>query len=262
MKGREIKISFKALFSLIFLINLYVVSMSVKADKITIVADKWYPYNGTPNSTELGYGIDIVKSIFESAGHTIVYGVMPWHRAIIKTRNGKYNAVIGAFHEEVPDFIFPEEEFGVSEEAFFVKKGSTWKYKNVRSLLSAQVGLIKDYSYANELNVLFKANKNIVQYVGGDKPLVLNIRKLLHGRIDVLVEDPNVLWQRAIKMGVAEKIVKRGNIKEVDNLYIAFSPKNPKSKEYAQIFSNGIRKLKDSGKIDDILAKYKLSYWK
>lgn len=236
--------------------------MFAKADKITIVADNWYPYNGTPNTAELGYGIDIVKSIFEAAGHVVIYKVMPWNRAIVKTRIGKYNAVIGVFKQEAPDFIFPEEELGVSEEAFFIKKGSKWKYKNLTSLLDAQVGLIKDYSYATELDAFFKANKKIVQYVGGDKPLFLNIRKLLHGRIDVLVEDPNVLWKKAVEMGVSEQIVQIGNIKELDNLYIAFSPHNAKSKEYAKVFSNGIRKLKDSGKVEEILAKYKLSYWK
>ena len=29
------------------------------------------------------------------------------------------------------DFIFPEEEFGISENSFFAKKGSTWEFESV-----------------------------------------------------------------------------------------------------------------------------------
>lgn len=249
-------------FLLIFLINLFVAATPAMADEILIVADEWYPYNGEPNSTKPGYGIDIAKHIFEAAGHTVIYKVMPWKRAVVKTREGKYNAIIGAIKEEAPDFVFPEEEFGVSAEVFFAKKGGTWKYDGVESLRTVKVGLIKEYSYGSELDAFFKANPNVVQYVKGNKPLVLNIRKLLHGRVDVIIADPNVLSQKTMKMGVSEQIVKVGNTKIPDNVFITFSPNIAKSEEYAEIFTKGIRKLKDSGELEKIVAQYGLTYWK
>lgn len=232
------------------------------ADQITIVADEWPPYNGKPNSTEPGYGIEIAKHVFEATGHVVIYKVMPWRRSIIESRRGNYNAIIGAVKEESPDFIFPEEEFGVSTIAFFAKKGSTWEYKGLESLLTVKIGLISDYSYSAELDEFFNANKNIVQYVYGVDAFEKNIRKLLLGRFDVLVADPNVLFHKAKKMGVSHQIVEVGNTNIADNLYIAFSPKIAKSIEYAEIFTKGLRKLKDSGELEKILAKYGLAYWK
>lgn len=264
MRNEKRTVLRKMSFLLIFLISILIHATSAMADEITIVADEWAPYNGKPNSTEPGYGIEIAEHVFEAAGHTVIYKVIPWNRAIMESREGCYNAIIGAVKEEVPDFIFPEEEFGVSENAFFAKRGSTWEYESLESLLTVKIGLIKDYSYGPELDTFFKENKNIVnvQYAYGEDPLLININKLLHERFDIFVEDPNVLLQKTMKMGVSDQIVKVGSIKGGDNVYIAFSPKIEKSKEYAEILTKGIRKLKDSGELEKILAKYGLTYWK
>jgi len=241
---------------------LFVVTTTAMSDQITIVVDEWPPYNSIPNSKEPGYGIEIAKHVFEATGHTVVYKILPWHRSIIETRTGKYNAIIGAVKEESPDFIFPEEEFDVSTVSFFVKRGNSWECTGLESLLTIKIGLINDYSYGAELDAFFKANKNIVQYVYGEDAFDQNLRKLLSGRFDVLVADPNVLFQKAKIMRVSNQIGKVGDTKTGDKLYIAFSPIIAKSKEYADIFSKGIRKLKDSGELKKILEKYGLSYWK
>lgn len=254
-------------FQFILLIAFFIVATLSAADEITIVADEWPPYNGKPNSTEPGYGIEIAKHIFEAAGHTVVYSIVPWNRAIRDAKNGEYNAIIGATKQEAPDFIFPEEEFGLSENAFFVKKGGSWEsweYKGAKSLLSARVGLIKEYSYGKELDRFFKVHKNSVQYVHGDDPLLLNINKLLIGRFDVTIEDSNVFLQKAMKMGVADQIIKVRSKKttEDNRIYIAFSPKKSKSREYAGILTKGINNLRRSGELEIILAKYGLKDWK
>jgi polar amino acid transport system substrate-binding protein len=252
----------KIYFQLLILCIFFVFAASAVADTITIVADPWSPYNGIPDTTEPGYGIEIARRVFEAVGHTVDYKIVPWSRAIMATREGIYNAIIGANIEDAPDFIFPEEEFGVSKRDFWARKGSLWRYKGRESLLKVRIGAIKDYSYGEELNNFFKTNKERVQYAFGDKALEINIRKILAGRIDIAVENENVFLQKVKQMGVSEQFVSVGSIGAVDNLYIAFSPENEKSKEYAEIFTKGIRALKASGELEKILAKYGLRYWK
>lgn len=253
---------------IIFLISLLLVFASLTvADEITIVADEWAPYNGEPDSSEQGYGIEIAKHIFKVAGHTVIYKVIPWSRAIKSTRYGKYNAIIGTTKNEVPDFIFPEEEFGISANSFFVKKGGpweAWEFKGVESLLTVKIGLIKDYSYGVILDNFFKTNKNIIEYIHGEDPLLLNIKKLLIGRFDVIIEDANVFLQKAMQMGVSNQIIKAKSKKDTEDnrIYIAFAPKNTKSKEYAEIFTRGIKNLRISGELGKIIAKYGLEDWK
>lgn len=94
----------------------------------------------------------------------------------------------------------------------------------------------------------------------GDTPLILNIWKLLADRIDVIVEDQNVFQTKVIEMKIAAQVELAGIGKEdkSHHLYISFSPKDPKSKTYAKIFDDGIRKLSISGRLQEILDKYGL----
>lgn len=248
-----------------FMLTILIVLLSgtlASADEITVVADEWPPYNCRPDSDKPGYGIEIVKQIFEEAGHTIVYKTQPWSRAIVESRAGRYTAIIGATKKETPDFIFPEEEIGISYNSFFVSKKSTWRYNGLGSLRTVKIGVIKNYSYGKKLDRFLKENDQNIQYVYGEDPLLLNIKKLLAGRIDVLVEDSNVLLHKALEIGVTDQIVNAGSAMEPNLVYIAFSPQFPASAQYAALFTKGIRMLKASGKLEKILSAYGLAYWK
>lgn len=232
------------------------------ATTITIVADEWPPYNGVPDSSNPGYGIEIMKKIFEPQGYTIEYKVMPWSRALIETRAGHYNAVIGLIKDEAPDFITPEEEFGVTVTAFYVLKDNPWKYDGTESLVNMKVGLIKGYSYGKELDAFFKKNQKIIQYAHGDAPLLSNIKKLLSKRIDVIVEDPNVFCEKSKSANIKTEIINAGQEQNTTPLYIGFSPELKDSKKFAELFTAGIKKLKESGELQKILNKYSVKYWK
>ena len=247
---------------LILSIYMLLLATPVPSAEISIVADEWQPYCGKAESTSPGYGIEIAKQVFEAAGHTFKYLNLPWTRAIKDTRVGKYNAIIGAYKEEAPDFIFPEEEFGVSRYAFYAKRGSLWTYIGIESLQSKNIGLIKGYSYGEELNAYFEENAQRVQYAYGDDPLYQNIKKLLAGRFDALITGESVMIYKIKEMGVVGQVINVGVTNISGNLYIAFSPNNDKPVEYAEVFSKGIRNLKKSGELDNILNRYGLSYWK
>ena len=267
MKNDKRGVVGKFLIQAIFLVGLLGWAMPATADEISIVADEWAPYNGDPNSATPGYGIEIAKQVFEAAGHTVVYKILPWSRAIESTRKGKYSAIIGAYKEDAPDFIFPQEEFGLSEMALFVKRGGpweSWEYNGLESLKKVKVGAAHGYSYGEVVDKFFEDNPEIVNYAHGDDPLTKNIKMLLAGRFAVLIEDPNVLFAKAKKMGVSDQIIKTRGKQATEGIevYIAFSPKNSKSKEYAQILDKGINQLKASEQLEAILSKYGLTYWK
>ncbi len=234
---------------------------NTQADEITIVADLWEPYNGQPNSDKPGYGIEISRRIFEAAGHSVKYSLMPWKRALVATQRGQFNAVIGAYKEDAPGFVFPEEKFGVSRIGFFTTSNSQWRYDGPSSLLPLKVGLINAYSYGSELDTFFKKNKQITRYAHGIDPLANNIEALLQGKLDILCEDPNVFYRKSTEMKLRADIIMVGEHSQTFDIYVAFSPSHPKSKHYAELFSTGIKNLKRSGELQKILAKYDIEYW-
>jgi polar amino acid transport system substrate-binding protein len=232
------------------------------ADEISIAADHWCPINCDTSGPKLGVMVEIAKSAFANTGHTITYKIVPWTRAIHDARNGKINGIIGAFLGDAPDFIFPKNELlMISGNAFFVLKESKWRYMDISSLSNITLGAIKGYNYGEIFNVHVEKEIN-AQFLTGPKPLERNMNKLLLGRIDVIIEAEPVFWYTANKMNLKEKFKAAGQISGPEKCFIAFSPSIPKSKEYAEILSDGVDMLRNTGELKTILNRYGLEDWK
>jgi len=125
---------------------------TLQADEITIASDDWLPFNGTPGSKNPGYMVEVAQKVFAERGHNIKYVSMPWARAIQKGREGVVNGIIGAYRGDAPDFIFPDNELGMIDNAMFVKKESKFTYKHVSSLQKESLACIIGYDYGEDIN--------------------------------------------------------------------------------------------------------------
>lgn len=249
---------------------LVLTAMPVKAEtSITIAADEWCPYNCEPDSAQPGFMIEIARQAFEPEGITVKYVVVPWSRAISKTREGKYDAIVGATSGDAPDFIFPTVPQGLSIMGFFTLPDSGWFYKNQKSLGEVSFGAISDYSYSDALDAYIKkyaGDRDRVQLVSGEKALAMNIRKLLNRRVDAVVDDANVLANYMEKNNQKQPLRLAGMLHynrgyDEQLVYIAFGPKNPSAKAYAALLSARMKELRASGKLNTILARYGLKDW-
>jgi len=239
-----------------------VLSTALFADEITLVADSWPPYNDEPNSAKPGYAIELATEIFTKAGHKVKYNMIPWARAVAQTELGTYTAAVGAFDGDIKGAVLPKEPIGINSNTFFVKKGGAFKFTGLASLEGKSVGLIKEYTYDLGAFDAWAAKAKGVQWATGDAPLIMNIKKLAAGRLDVLLEDRNVVLYTATKLGLGNDLQDAGNLPGTNALYIAFSGKNPKSKEYAELFSKGLAEMRKSGALKKILDKYNVKDWK
>lgn len=237
---------------------------NAQAATITIVADEWCPYNCEPGSDKPGFMIEIAQKTLGAAGHTIDYKNMPWSRAIDEARKGKFDAIVGAAKDDAPDFVYPSVSLGVSGSIFAVRKGETWKYAGIDSLAGHSIGVIQDYSYDDDFDKYVEANAKDsakLQVAAGESALETNIKKLEAKRIDAMVEDKSVLNYALSQMGKAGAFDVAGALGDAE-VYIAFSPAKKESAEYAKLLSEGLQKLRASGELKTILAKYGLEDWK
>ncbi len=236
------------------------------ADKIVIAGDIWCPFNCENDSAKPGYMVEIAQKVFTGAGHSVEYTVLPWERAVQECRDGKLSGIIGAYVADAPDFIYPKNELGRNSDSIFVLKEKNWIYRDMSSLSGITIGVIKGYAYASEeLNNYIKknsSNQKIIQLSYGDSALEMSIKKMAGGRLDAIVESPAVFWYMANKMGMKNRLKLAGNLSSPKKVYIAFSPAEPKSKEYARILSDGIDELRKSGELKKILNRYGLDDWK
>jgi len=249
----------------LLLICFAILAIATHAEVITICADNWCPYNCDTDSDKPGYVIEIAKQVFAKSGITVEYKIMPWTRAIAVCRTGEINAIVGAAKSDAPDFVFPSNSLGQSGYSIFVTQGATWTYTGIASLKGKTLGVINDYAYTEELDAYIKENRNDpkkIQVASGIDAKEINIKKLQGGRIDAFVESPSVMLYALNKMGLEDKFKMVGMVGQSDDLYIAFSPAIPKSKDYAKILSDGVAALRKSGALATLLSNYGLKDWK
>jgi polar amino acid transport system substrate-binding protein len=233
------------------------------AESIIVVSDEWCPFNCGPDEPLEGYAVDILRTIFEPAGIQVDYRVMGWERAVEEARRGNVTAIIGAVRGEAKGFVIPQEEIGLDLFAFFVRKGDPWEYLGPESLLGKRLGVPAGYQLSPNIEALYDTHEKADIYrAGREQPTRHNLRLLVEGRLDVVADDAKVVCYLAHSMDLRDSIEYAGYDDEHAKLYIAFSPARPDSVRNAGLFDEGIRTLRESGRLGELLAPYGLIDWR
>lgn len=239
----------------------------VHADEIKIRADEWLPYNGGTNLKPPGYMIEMAQAIAKRHGHTIDYRHMPWDAAKEAVRDGQFDCIVGAMASEAEGLEIPKHGWGKSNNAFFAVSDSKWRYTGIDSLAQVRLGVVEDYDYDDgELDAYIEKNKAdaskviVVPVVG--RAIVKLIARLFSKKVDAFIEDANVaasgFTQAQVEPG---RIINVGNLGEPEDIYIACTPADPRGRQYADLFDQGLDELKQSGELATILKKYGVADW-
>ena len=238
----------------------------VLADTINIAVGDFCPYQCDPKKEDgkIGFMSEITESIFQNTGHTIRFTVLPFKRAVSRTEEGVYDAVVcNVGHSK--HLLFSKERIGILQQTFFVKRGTPWMYEGVKSLESVVVASVIGYdlsAFSPEYEAYLKKNRhtNAVQYISGENFTLRNAKKILAGRVTTYNEDAGLFNYATMKAGIDEEFTTAGILGE-NSLYMGFSPDNPNSPRYAEIFDRGIKTLRESGELEYILASYGAEDW-
>jgi polar amino acid transport system substrate-binding protein len=229
---------------------------------VSLRADMWMPISGDPNTNEPGYMVELAEKVFTSAGMTIDYQVMPWTRAINAVSAGEIDCILGTTRTNTPNLIFPTQSWGIDTTAFFVKKTDDWKYQGFASLEGRQVGVVQDYLYGETIDKYIADHPQTFKNLSGQDALSQNIRKLLAGRIDTILDNPMVINATLKKLQVETQIKAAGNATPEISMDIACSPANKeRSTKLVKIIDTQTEALRRSGELAKILTKYGLKDW-
>jgi polar amino acid transport system substrate-binding protein len=239
-------------------------SPSLSAKSISLRADIWCPYNCDPQSDRPGFFIEIARQVFKKHGYEIDYETTNWQRAKEEGEKGLIDGIVGAYKEDAPDFIFPQEPLGYSENLLYVLQNSDWKFTGVESLPGKTIGVIKGYTYDPLIDKLVSAGNPHFLIVGGEDALDRLIKMAQTNRIDGLYEDRNVFSSKLKSLHIPENSFKSAGQfkKKRSECYIAFSPKRKSAFLYAKILTEGMRELRKNGELAQILQKYGIKDFK
>jgi polar amino acid transport system substrate-binding protein len=223
---------------------------------VSIRSDEWFPMNGKPDAPLPGFMIEIARKAFGE----VDYKLMPWRRAVKEVRDGRSDCVIGTDKLETPDFVFPAENWGLMEFGVYVRSIDDWGYIGPDSLSHRKVGVVTGYSY-DDLDGFMSANRDVFKPVAGIDGTIRNIKKLVTGRLDTVIENTFVARSTIAQLGVITKVKKVGSTGPASPVYIACSPAKAKSIELVEQVDVATKRLRASGELAVILKKYGLSDW-
>lgn len=228
--------------------------LAIKAeDKVIIAAaDPWPPFIN-PEDPSDGLCMKIIKESFKTQGYKVIIEYVPWARAVNGVKNGKYDILPDVwFSEKRSEFLFFSNTFLVNKLKFMKLKTTTFEYSGIESLKGKSVGTIRDFSYDQQFMdsdfIIKEPNLSLKQ----------NILKLLHKRIDLIIEDEIVAMTVLKKQYPqhVDKVTFCTTPLSSNNLYIAAGYKNPRHKEIIEAFNKGLEEIKETGLYDTILKSY------
>ena len=223
---------------------------------LRVRADSWMPFNGDPASEKPGYVVELLREIYEPQGIKVDYQIMAWADALKAAAAGEIDAVIGANATEGAALVQPDQPMAEPEFAIFVRKDSTWTYKNLKSFDEIRLGAIEGYSYWPSLDGYLKTHTApAVTFYNGDAPLKGAIQDLVDGKIAAMPESVLVFFWTVKSTGHSFSEFRRAYTEISEPLFVAFT-KNSQGKQFARIWDAGIGKLKQSGRFQAILDRY------
>ncbi len=230
---------------------------------IRLRADEWFPYNGRPGASPEGYMIDLARVIAAEAGDNIDYKTTDWVDALDQVRRGAADCVVAADPPEAEGFHLTNEPWGRSVFALFALRDGDWHFGEFDDLRGRRLGVTAGYSYGPVMDewIARMPARSVVRVTQSRRALANLYSRLLSASVDAVLDDEQVGLTLAGEMGITDRIRVAGRAPGSHDLFLACTPADPRGAEYARRFSDGLRKLRDSGELARILARYGLADW-
>lgn len=208
------------------------------------------PFEYQEGGEIVGFDIDIIKAIGEAQGVEVKVEHMGWDPMFDAIDKGKADVAVGAItirddRKELYDFSDPYFE---AKQLILVKEGS-----DITSLDSLEGKKIGVQSATTGEKVLQEKFGVTYEGIKGYEDTPSAVDDLLNGRLDAVVADNAVVMEFIKKLGGE-------GLKMVDDPafaaeYYGIMVKKGNAEVLAQI-NEGFTKIKESGKYDEIFAKY------
>ncbi|MBI9092360.1 MAG: transporter substrate-binding domain-containing protein [Desulfobacterium sp.] len=238
-------------------LTLLAISLSpAVAKNFELVTGEWAPYI-SEEMQDGGPTAIIVSEVLKAAGHTVSFKYMPWRRTEVMTQKGK---AVGTFPwtstTEFEKTCFLSTPIAHQKMVFFYMKDKLgdWDYTGYEQLKKLKVGGSDGYTYIE----LFK-NAGVTIEKAPDN--LSSLKKLVHGRLDVVPESQLVGWQ-TIRTQMADAESKLASSKTplfVKPLHLMVSKSHPDGQALIDAYEKGFEIIKGNGVYAKILAEHGLS---
>ncbi|EDY86249.1 ABC-type amino acid transport/signal transduction system, domain protein [gamma proteobacterium HTCC5015] len=237
-------------------------STSVRADTFRFSTLEWPPYI-TQHSDSNGYVAAIIREAFAASGHRAEHQFLPWARALLEAREGKYVGLYPEYYdpERLGDFVF-SDPFPGGPVGFYKRVDRDIQYRHdprldkaaaIDSLAAYKFGVVR--GYLND--PYFDRSEQLTKQ---ESPSDLaNLRLLFHQRVDLIFIDQLVaehLVKTSMPAASRDALEMMQPPLTYKPLYVVFSKAHPQHQKAADAFNRGLQELRHSGRLDKLLKEY------
>ena len=191
---------------------------------LVFASDEWCPYVCF-ESTRAGYLVELAREVFESPARPVEVRRMSWARAIREAETGRIDGVLGAVRGESATLVYPTLAAAGDRPAFAVRTEDPWTFTGVEVLADRRIGLADGYRFGPKLDgALFPGGRGgpTLEPLSSDRPTWTNLRKLVDGRIDTVLDNGHVL-RHEIDRGGFSPAVRLIDVGVENPIFIAFA---------------------------------------
>ncbi|MBF0225832.1 MAG: transporter substrate-binding domain-containing protein [Desulfobacterales bacterium] len=241
----------KLIFTIFIIISISKIAYNEEIVRIT--NGEWPPYL-SEKLKHYGVASHIVTEAFALEGVKVQYGFFPWSRAFDLAEKGEWDgSAIWTWSKEREKEFYISDPVVESGYVFFHLKNLPFDWNNIEDLKGYKIGGTLEYNYGEPFENAEK--KGIINVIRIPKD-ELNFAKLLGKRIDIFPMTLDVgytILHENYTPEVVSTVTNHLKPLRVDPLHLLLSKKIPKNKELIILFNNGLKKLREIGKLDEYL---------
>jgi len=212
----------------------------------------WPPYIGS-DLKDNGMVAKVVEAAFARSNYRLEIEILPWESAVSDAIDGVYSGYFPEYYADYikEDFVF-SDPFVEGPLVLMKRKGDNISYTKLSDLKNYVIGVVAGYVNTEA----FDSADYLTKEEGSDD--LQNIKKLLDGKLDLIVIDTNVA-KYLIDQNLPGQFGKVEFLKpvlEIKSLYICFSKTDPNVNQIVKAFNSGLAIIKRDGTLKKILTQY------
>lgn len=229
---------------------------ALSQETIRIAVDEYPPFQGS-NLPNHGIGGQLVSEAYTTMGVTVEYGYFPWSRAkhYVAANSLEWDASsMWAKTEKHLEMFLLSDAFLDFEVVFFHLKTRNFDWETLEDLKTVSIGIPLGYSMGDVLD-RWEKEKQVTIYRTTDERNAFEM--LLRERFDVALNDVivgRILLKESFTPESAAKITPHPKPLAVRPAHLIFSKENPKAQYWVDTFNEGLKRLKESGRYDEIVG--------
>ncbi len=230
------------------------VAATQTSETIRLTNGEWQPFL-SKDVPHHGFASHIVTEAFALVGVEVEYGFFPWKRSMKLAREGTWDgsAIWGTSEERLQNFHFTDAVVPTTY-VFFHLKTTAFDWDDYDDLGDLKVGGTVEYSYSNAFEAAEAAG--VFRTIRGRSDEV-SLKNLLKGRIDVFPGEMMVTYEQIRDtFSEQEAALFTHHAKPIVNkpLFVLLNKDVPGNERMRDLFNEGLRQLKASGRYDQIIA--------